>query len=519
MKFGAAYCVYDDHEYLEISLNSIKSQLDKVLFLISDIPWNGKVTDNSSTIKFVKKLCSQNKNFQLIQGHWTNEIDQRNFGLSQFFAQGIDYYFIIDSDEIYRPQHFKNIIEFIKANTAISAFHIEWNTYWSKQYYVITPREYYKPVIAVKVSKFVFTKIRHGSTAVTRTKQTVFLDNKSEEYNYALIPPQLAICFHLSYARTDEYMQRKLETNSHAPEFITNWFEKVWKTWTPEMQNLHPVTPNQYRIAKKEDFRIFPEELKTFLKKERKRNCTIILLNWNSKKYLENCIKLIKQNTEKYELIVIDNGSKENESKSYLQELKFTENIKIIINKENLGFAPAVNQGIKIANKSNDICLLNVDAEPQANWLNELYNTLESNPSCGIVGPLGNKIENNYQCEGMVKEDTKTFNVHFFCVLISRDVVNKIGLLDEQFKIGGYEDNDYCIRSNLAGFECWISAKSLVRHEAHQVYKINGLDHNITDAQNLKLLESKLINAFYRYSENVDYYSLEQMSKETRLLI
>jgi hypothetical protein len=519
MKFGAVYCIYDDHEYLEISLNSIKSQLDKILLLISDIPWNGKIVNNSKTIEFVKDLCSKNKNFQLIQGHWSNEIDQRNFGLTQFFAQGIDYYFIIDSDEIYHSFHFKNIIEFIRQNPSISAFHIEWNTYWTKQYYVISPREYYKPIIAVKVAKFLFTKIRHGSTCVTRTKDTVFIDKKSQEYNYALIPPQVAICFHLSYARTDEYMLRKLESNSHAPEFINNWYEKVWKTWTPEKQNLHPVTPNQYNIAKKEDFSIFPNELKTFIKKERNNFCSIIILNWNSFDYLIKCIKLINKNTKRrYEIIVVDNGSK-NLPEAFPYILKSHYIYKIILNKENLGFAPAVNQAIQIADKNSDICLINVDAEPQENWLDELYKTMEYNPSCGIAGPLGNKIENGYQREGFTNKDIKVFNVHFYCTLISRYVIDKIGLLDEQFKIGGYEDNDFCIRSNLAGFECWISAKSLVKHEAHQIYKLNGLDHTSIDEKNKQLLQEKLISAFYKYAQVINYYDVEQIAKETNLII
>jgi hypothetical protein len=40
--------------------------------------------------------------------------------------------------------------------------------------------------------------------------------------------------------------------------------------------------------------------------------------------------------------------------------------------------------------------------------------------------------------------------------------------------LGGYEDNDYGIRAKLAGYELYISAKSLVRHKAHQVYKLNN---------------------------------------------
>lgn len=42
MTFGAVYCLYDDHEFIDISVLPISQYLNKVLFLISDVPWNGK---------------------------------------------------------------------------------------------------------------------------------------------------------------------------------------------------------------------------------------------------------------------------------------------------------------------------------------------------------------------------------------------------------------------------------------------------------------------------------------------
>ena len=113
MRFGAVYCLYDDHEFLDISVLPIKEYLDKVLFLISDVPWNGKKSDNTETLDKVKQLCEKNENFELIEGHWENEIDQRNFGLSHFFKNNIDYAFIIDSDEIYYENQFKNMKNYI----------------------------------------------------------------------------------------------------------------------------------------------------------------------------------------------------------------------------------------------------------------------------------------------------------------------------------------------------------------------------------------------------------------------
>lgn len=509
MNFGAVYCLYDDTEYLEVSLYSVSKYLNQVLFLISDVPWNGTKIDNSSTVKKVQELCEKNKNYKLIQGHWTNEIDQRNFGLSLFSKQGIDFSFVIDSDEVYKEQHFVNIINFIITNQQIQAFHLEWNTYWKKDYYRINPREDFKPLICVKTNNFLFTFIRGGVTNVHRSGEFVLTSN-DKTYNYALIPPNVAICYHLSYARDDEYMKRKLETNSHAPEFIKNWYEEIWEKWTPEKQNLHPVTPQQYQIATKESFRNFPDQLKVFIKKEKisQRTCSIIIPNWNSRELLARCIHLVKKNTKRnYEIVVVDNGSID-DSREFLETQKF----KVIYNEKNLGFAGGINSALRTI-KDNDICLLNADAEPQENWLEEMFETLENNPNCGIVGPLGNEVESGWQAKNSIKVDTEVPLCMGFCFLILREVIDQIGILDERFEIGGYEDNDYCLRAMMSGFSCILSAKSLVIHKAHQVFEKNNMNYNDLDPINKQRLYEKTLQELLNLSKIYDFYQDEKVAK------
>jgi GT2 family glycosyltransferase len=518
-KFGACYCIYDDHEYLEISLKSIVESVDIVLFLISNVPWNGTVCDNRETINKIKDLCSKYSKCCLMEGCWTNEIDQRNFGLKYLFSLNIDYCFVIDSDEIYYKQHFKNIIELINQNPNYDAFHLEWNTYWTKQYYVISPREGYQPLICVKVANFVFTIIRGGKTRIRRLNEYILNEKNNDTYNAILIPQQIAICFHLSYARSNDYIKRKLETNSHAKEFIPDWYNTVWSKWTPESKNLHPVTPHQYQRAVKEDFAIFPENLKIFIKNERNVECSIIILNWNSTDFLFKCLDAIIQHTKrKIEIIIVDNGSKDL-TDNFEEYIKNEYTTKLIMNKENLGFAAGVNQGIRIAKKENDICLLNVDAEVTENWLDHLYETLNENANAGLVGPLGNEIENKHQSVGMTDKDIKQFNIYFYCVLIYRELINKIGLLDERFGLGGYEDNDYCIRAQLAGYEPWISAKSLVKHKAHQIFEKNKVDRISLETENERKLTSKLVQAFYHYASKNNIFLDNELSKLSGLKI
>jgi Flp pilus assembly protein TadD len=51
-----------------------------------------------------------------------------------------------------------------------------------------------------------------------------------------------------------------------------------------------------------------------------------------------------------------------------------------------------------------------------------------------------------------------------FCMLITREVITKIGLLDERFGIGNFEDDDYCLRARQAGFRLMVAADVFIHH-------------------------------------------------------
>ncbi len=523
MKFGVICPLYDDHEYLEVAIEPVKNHVDKILFLISDVPWEGEKSDNKSTIDKAKELCAVNDNCELIEGHWENEVDQRNFGLSHFFKEGIDYAVTIDSDMVHHEPFFTNMLSYVKQYPQVSAFHMMWNTYWKKDYYKIYPREDYKPICIVKIKNFIFTEKLNGITSVMRTPAGI-LQTKGN-YNYMLIPETIGYCFHMSYSRNDAYQKRKMETSPHKDEFIENWYRDVWEKWTPEMQNLHPVTPEQYKIAVKEDFVSFPPQLQTFIKKERMtgRKCSIIIPNWNSFKLLKRCLNAISRNTKRknIEVIIVDNGSKDG-SVEFIKTLDMKFPIKTIFNDENKGFVVGSNQGMLEADKDSDICLLNVDAVVQKDWLKNMYETMINFPNAGVVGPLGNEVPSGHQKEGYVEEDTVSPNLYGYCMLIMRELIDKIGYFDERYEVGGYEDNDYCIRTKLAGYETVISAKSFVKHKAHQVYALNKIDdekRTILDRAN----EIKYLNKFFRvlldYSNIYNLYEQEGLAKSEGLII
>ena len=101
-----------------------------------------------------------------------------------------------------------------------------------------------------------------------------------------------------------------------------------------------------------------------------KRKTSIIILTYNNLEYTKKCLESIKKYTEKnsYEIIIVDNNSTDG-TREYLKKEK---NLKVILNDSNEGFPKGVNKGIKIANKENDILLLNNDTVVTTNWLKNL---------------------------------------------------------------------------------------------------------------------------------------------------
>jgi GT2 family glycosyltransferase len=220
---------------------------------------------------------------------------------------------------------------------------------------------------------------------------------------------------------------------------------------------------------------------------------SIVILTYNQLEYTKLCIESIRNYTEKgtYEIIVVDNHSTD-DTVSWLKKQK---DIKTIFNQENKGFPAGCNQGIEIASGS-EILLLNNDTIVTKNWLTNLKTALYSDEKVGAVGAVTNSCS-NYQAITVSYTDAdglhkfaqqynvsnpdkweRRINLVGFCMLIKRSVIDLIGVLDEQFTPGNYEDDDYSFRINSAGYYLLLCNDTFIHHFGSASFRENPENYN-----------------------------------------
>ncbi|MFD0710689.1 glycosyltransferase family 2 protein [Paenibacillus sp. GCM10027626] len=217
------------------------------------------------------------------------------------------------------------------------------------------------------------------------------------------------------------------------------------------------------------------------------KKTSIIIPTYNGKDLLKDCLYSIKRHTnEPHEIIVVDNGSTDG-----TVDLCRQEGVTFISLAGNSGFPAACNMGLKIAS-GDSLLLLNNDVIVSRNWLKNMLKCLYSRAEIGIVGPLTNYASGQQQidmpytnleemAEQLNKSDAKKWRqanrVVGLCFLFKREVMERIGLLDERFSPGHFEDDDYCYRARNAGYTLRIAGDVFVFH--HGSASFNRQDEGI----------------------------------------
>jgi GT2 family glycosyltransferase/glycosyltransferase involved in cell wall biosynthesis len=210
---------------------------------------------------------------------------------------------------------------------------------------------------------------------------------------------------------------------------------------------------------------------------------SVIVLAWNNLEFTRSCLASLERFTDypDWELVLVDNASTDGTPEFFRDYAASRAHVRLVLNDANLGFAAGNNAGIRVAS-GEVVVLLNNDTFVTPGWLSGLVGHLLRNPELGIVGPVTNNIGNearidvNYaDMEQMLVESRRWTRAHprqltsvdvvaFFCCALPRSIIDDVGLLDEAFGQGFFEDDDYCNRIRAAGRSVAIADDVFVHH-------------------------------------------------------
>lgn len=217
------------------------------------------------------------------------------------------------------------------------------------------------------------------------------------------------------------------------------------------------------------------------------------MLTCNQKEETLRCLAELSQATVKgYQLktILVDNDSQDGTANAIRKHFP---QVRLIVNKQNRGFAAAVNQGLRLALKDKDmefVLQLNNDTFLNQNFISQLLKTAKSDKNIGIVAPALKHYQKDTLFFGMegyidlkkgisrhrnvkVIKDKKIINAQFVsgcCMLIKREVLEKAGLLDENFYLY-LDDIDYCLTVQKAGFKTVLDPRAVIGHKVSAYFK------------------------------------------------
>jgi GT2 family glycosyltransferase len=223
-------------------------------------------------------------------------------------------------------------------------------------------------------------------------------------------------------------------------------------------------------------------------------NVSILIVNWNTRAMLAQCLRSIQQWPPKgaCEVIVVDNAS--SDGSPHMVSNQFPA-VRLVENEKNVGFAAASNQAIRRA-KGRYLVLLNSDTEVRPGALDTLVQFMDAHPRAGAAGAHLLNPDGSLQpsCHPMLTPDREFWRLLFLdrlwrratyamhkwdpiiprqvevikgaCLLLRREALDQVGLLDDSYFMYT-EEVDLCYRLHQAGWELWwVPQAEVIHHKA-----------------------------------------------------
>jgi GT2 family glycosyltransferase/tetratricopeptide (TPR) repeat protein/glycosyltransferase involved in cell wall biosynthesis len=217
---------------------------------------------------------------------------------------------------------------------------------------------------------------------------------------------------------------------------------------------------------------------------------SIVIPVHNNLKITRDCWTSIRKNTAiPYEAVIVDNGSTEDVAYEADQN-----NLRVVREERNMGFAHACNRGIR-STHGEYVVILNNDTIVTPGWLERLVWHLDNDPTAGIVGPSTNfaagvqQIPVAYKSEKglydfsesigarFVRKATEVDKIVGVCMVLRRSMLEDIGLFDTRFGIGNFEDDDICLRARLGGYKILWARDAFIHHAGSKTFQALKIDY------------------------------------------
>jgi len=229
----------------------------------------------------------------------------------------------------------------------------------------------------------------------------------------------------------------------------------------------------------------------------------VIICIHNALDDVKNCIESVLRTEFKsgtYRLILVDDGSDASTADYVKSTAETHDKITSIRRDKAGGYTIAANTGLR-ASQADFCALLNSDTIVPKNWLNKFTALFEDKPDVGILGPLSNAaswqsipdlsapeggwavnaLPEDWSVDDMdaaVERAAQDMPVmprvpllNGFCYMIRRSILDVVGLMDEEgFPRGFGEEDDFCMRTALAGFGIMIALNTYVYHAKSKSY-------------------------------------------------
>lgn len=234
---------------------------------------------------------------------------------------------------------------------------------------------------------------------------------------------------------------------------------------------------------------------------------SIVILAWNEWELTKACLDSLRPTLGIHdEVILVDNGSTDGTAGG-IRRFPW---VRVMTNPENRGFAAGCNQGAAMASR-DVIVFLNNDTLLAGRWLDALLEPFSST-DVGATGPRSNFVSGPqlvnqvgydvaqtsklrpFVRQWEAEQQYKTSEVERlvgFCLAVRRSTYEQVGGFDEEFGIGGFEDDDLCARIRDAGYRLLITHGSFVHHHGHRTFEANGVDWYAVQEENRHLFHAK----------------------------